>query len=275
MPGLPSLQALDYYSDMATMNLRIDLTETFPLLGRAPIVEAVVEIRARAGADWDESAVAERLKEKLPEYPVVESHRRVRHEFRMAPGQPAEQSLHDLGWRGLRFESEDKRHIAQFARDGFLFSRLTPYESWDRFQSEALRLWHLHSELAQPIEVERLGLRFVNRITIREGEFRLEDYLQAPPETPRDLDLPLVDFLDRRVLNVPGYPYRVTLIQTVQHPQGGEAVGVGLILDIDVFTTGAFALSGDGIEGRLGEMRWLKNKVFFGSITPKTLEMLK
>jgi uncharacterized protein (TIGR04255 family) len=260
---------------MATMSLRIDLTETFPLLGRAPVVEAVVEIRARSGVDWDESAVSERLKARLSEYPVVESHRRVRHEFRMAPGQPAEQSLHDLGWRGLRFESEDKRHVAQFSRDGFLFSRLTPYESWDRFQREALRLWHLHSEVAQPTEVQRLGLRFVNRITILEEQFRLEDYLETPPNTPRDLDLPLVDFLDRRVMNVPGYPYNAALIQTVQRRQEEEAIGAGLIVDIDVFTTMPFSVSEYAIERRLAEMRWLKNKVFFGSITPKTLEMLK
>lgn len=263
------------FLDMATMSLRIDPTETFPLLGRAPIVEAVVEIRARAGADWDESVVSERLKIKLPEYPVVESHRRVRHEFRMAPGQSAEQALHDLGWRGLRFESEDRRHVAQFTRDGFLFSRLTPYESWDRFHSEALRLWQLHSEQAQPTEVQRLGLRFVNRITILAEQFRLEDYLESPPKTPRDLDIPLVDFLDRRVMNVPGYRYNATLIQTVQRRLEEEAIGAGLIVDIDVFTTEPFSIGRDAIEKRLAEMRWLKNKVFFGSITQKTLEMLK
>ncbi|MBI3477364.1 MAG: TIGR04255 family protein [Acidobacteria bacterium] len=257
------------------MSLRIDLAETFPLLGRAPIVEAVIEVRARAGVAWDESAISERLKPKLPEYPVVESHRGFRHEIRMVPGQPAEQALQDLGWRGLRFESEDKRHIAQFNRDSFVFSRLTPYVSWEQFQKEGLRLWQLHSELAQPAEAQRLGLRFVNRIPAPVGEFQLEDYIEASPRTPRDLDIPLVDYLDRRVLNVPGYPYNVAVIQTVQHPQGEEAMGVGLILDIDVFTTTPSSPGRDVVEKRLAEMRWLKNKVFFGSITPKTLEMLK
>lgn len=260
---------------MGTVSQKIDLTETFPLLARAPIVEAVIEVRARAGVAWDESAISERLKPRLPEYPVVESHRGFRHEIRMVPGQPAEQALQDLGWRGLRFESEDKRHIAQFNRDSFVFSRLTPYESWDQFQKEGLRLWRLHLDLAKPTETQRLGLRFVNRIAIPPGEFELEDYLEAPPRTPRAMDLPFVGFLDRHKLSVPGYPYEINIIQTVQDPQGEEATGAGLILDIDVFTTGAFALSGDVIEKHLSEMRWLKNKAFFGSIKPKTLEMLK
>jgi uncharacterized protein (TIGR04255 family) len=52
-------------------------------------------------------------------------------------------------------------------------------------------------------------------------------------------------------------------------------VGTGLILDIDVFTTQGFDLDESILGRRLLEMRWLKNKVFFGSITGKALQMFR
>ena len=50
---------------------------------------------------------------------------------------------------------------------------------------------------------------------------------------------------------------------------------MGLILDIDVFTTRAMELNEEVFLKRLQEMRWLKNKAFFGSITQKALERFK
>lgn len=251
----------------------IDLKETFPLLARAPIIEAVIEVRARTQVPWEESAISERLKPRLPEYPSVQSHREFQHEFKVELGQPTEQTVQDLGWRGLRCESTDKRHIAQFNRDGFVFSRLAPYESWDQFQREGLRLWQLHIELAQPTEPQRLGLRFINRIVIPQEGPRLEDYLEASPRTPREMDIPFSSFLHHNVLTVPGYSYAINIIQTVQQPQGPETGG--LIVDIDVFTTQPFNLAQDVFEQHLAEMRWLKNKVFFGSVTKSALETFK
>jgi uncharacterized protein (TIGR04255 family) len=46
-------------------------------------------------------------------------------------------------------------------------------------------------------------------------------------------------------------------------------------LDIDVHNTVPFEINTAEIEKRLGEMRWLKNKAFFGSITPELVEKLK
>lgn len=277
----PTRDLLDNNSpESLTSVFKIDLTESFPLLARAPIVEAVIEIRARAEAPWEERAITESLKTRLKDYPGVLSGRAVQVKMEVSlpgaqagPAGPAKQLVDDMGWRGLRCESADKHQIAQFNRDGFVFSRLAPYESWDQFQREGLRLWQLHRELAQPTEVQRLGLRFINRITTPQEVLRLEDYLEAPPKAPREVDLPFASFLHHDTLTVPGYSYGINITQTVQPPQGPEAGG--LILDIDVFTTQPFNLDGDKLERYLSEMRWLKNKMFFGSITQKVLEAIK
>lgn len=256
-------------------NLKIDLTEKFPRLAQAPIVEAVLEVRTRAEVHWEELVVAERLKKELPDYPLVQSKREVRHELKLDSGQPAEQTIQDMGWTGLQLQSADKLHIAQFHRDSFVFSRLQPYHSWDQFRSEALRLWQIHEALAQPAEIHRLGLRFINWILLPRGSC-IEDYLQIIPKTPLGLDLPFAGFFHHDTLGVPGHPYAINTIRTMQPPQGSPAEGAGLILDIDVFTTTQpFEAQNALIEQHIEEMRWLKNKVFYGSITPKALEGMR
>jgi uncharacterized protein (TIGR04255 family) len=250
---------------------KIDLAETFPHLPHAPIVEAVIDIKGRATEPWEESAVQERFKAELPDYPQVNSQREFRHEVKIAPGHDPQQTLLDLGWKGLRLQSQDKLHIAQFNRDGFVFSRLEPYESWEQLIAEGMRLWNIHREIARPSEVQRLGLRFINRILLPPKYMEFEDYLKAPPKTPDGLDLPFHGFFHNETLAVSGHPYAVNIIRTIQRPQPPEHDRVAIILDNDVFTVQLFEFQQEILEHRLAEMRWLKNKAFFGIISEKAL----
>src|SRR5262245_29103956 len=142
--------------------VRIDVAEEFQHLPNAPIVEAVIDIRARAEAGWEEQVVRTQVDAKLKGYAFLDSQRIIEGEVKIEAGKPPEQLLRDLGWRGLRFKSEDERHICNFNRDGFAFSRLRPYENWEQLQSEALRVWQIYSAVAHPTQVQRLGVRFIN-----------------------------------------------------------------------------------------------------------------
>ena len=53
-------------------------------------------------------------------------------------------------------------------------------------ETEAMRLWELHVEVAKPTEVQRLGVRFINRITMAPQAARFDDYIQPHPETQPD-----------------------------------------------------------------------------------------
>jgi uncharacterized protein (TIGR04255 family) len=257
---------------MVTPPFRIDLTETFPRLAHAPIAEAVIEMRARAEVPWEELSIRGRLAPLLPGYPNIESQSEFKHEMQFGPGQDTVQRHRNLGWRGLRCESSDHVHIAQFNRDGFVFSRLRPYDHWEQFYAEAMRLWKIYQDLATPSGIQRLGLRFINRIELPVDGPRPADYLRMPSEVLTGMPLPRAGFFHRDVLAVPGYPYIVTIVRTVQPIQVSGSKGFGLLLDIDVFSTEPFDLRDDLLSQRLIEMRWLKNKAFFGSITEQALE---
>ncbi|MEW6363673.1 MAG: TIGR04255 family protein [Acidobacteriota bacterium] len=251
----------------------IDINEAFPHLSQAPIVEAVIDIRARASRAWEESAVRSQLQPQLQgQYELLDSQRELEHETTMERGTLPRQAARDLGWKGLRFRSGDARQVARFNRDGFVMSRLEPYVNWAQLEGEALRLWRIFVGIADPLSIQRVGVRFVNRIKLPQGELRFEEYIQPAPAPPHDLHLPFASFLHRDLLAVPGHPYAVSVVRTVQRPVGGDVLGISLIIDIDVFTTQESALDDSVLLARLQEMRWVKNKVFFGSLTDRALE---
>ncbi len=251
--------------------MKIDLTEQFEHLAKAPIVEAAIEIRARAEGPWDEAAISQQIKSRLSDYPKVTSLKQIQQEIKLQFGKPAEGLTRDLGWRGLQFQSEDGRRAVQFNRDAFVFNQLPPYEGWEALLSEAMRLWQIHAGLARPSEAQRLGLRFINRIVMPANDPNFENYIRPHAVPPSNLDLPFVGFFHQDSLAVPGYPYLINIIRMIE-PAHDQLSGAAIILDIDVFTAQPFELRDDKPQVYLAEMRNLKNKIFFGSITEKSLQ---
>lgn len=254
---------------------KIDVAEPFEHLPRAPIVEAVIDIRARATFAWNESYVRSFVESKIPDYRYLDSQQEFQAEINVAPGGRPDQMLRDLGLKGVRFRSSDQKYIAQFNRDGFVLSRLEPYTKWVELSNEANRLRLVFQGLANPTGVLRLGLRFINRIMLPVGELRFEEYIVQAPKLPYNLELPFHGFMHQDILAAPGYPYAIKLIRTILPSTVHQRGGLSIILDIDVFTVPDSVLSEDKLHDQLEEMRWLKNKVFFGSVTEKALEIFR
>jgi uncharacterized protein (TIGR04255 family) len=254
---------------------KIDLNKGFPTLPNAPIVEAALGIQARAESPWEAPTVSQKIKATLPEYPKIASHNQIVQEIKLRPKKAPETTTQDLGWNGLRIQSEVKPHIAQFNRDGFLFSRLHPYETWESFLAEAQRLWQLYVDIARPTQVQQISLRYINRIDLPPKDMEFEDYIQPAPQAPQNMNVPFYGFFHQDILAVPGHDYSINIIRTIQHPEDPTTHGLGLILDITVMTIQPFALGPEALEKRLPEMRWLKNEVFYGSITEKALKSFK
>jgi len=251
------------------MMTSIDLNETFLHLSKAPIVEAVIEIRVVPSVTWDESSLQDELKRHLPDFPKVETMRQKK--FQLPIGKQNNPIFEDLGCVGFKVHSIDNLHIAQFNKEAFVFSRLKPYEDWEQLSGEALRLWAIYCELLKPKEVTRIGLRFINRIAIKQEKVELADYYKYPPSPLKELNWTLTGYLHHDVMQVPETAYMVNLIKTVQNVPRE----IGLILDIDVFMEKRFEYNESSLQRFLEEMRWVKNKIFFTSLTEKIIEELK
>ncbi len=146
-----------------------DQGEDYPNLPRAPIVEAVIHWLAQPGKQLDPDRLRQDLSDRVPDYPICQPQQGLDISATGGPG-GASEVVHRTQWNGFRLKRDDEPFVAQFTPSGVVFSRLAPYDKWESFEQEGMRFWDLFVELAEPILVKRLGVRFINQIRLGEGE---------------------------------------------------------------------------------------------------------
>jgi uncharacterized protein (TIGR04255 family) len=249
---------------------KIDLNEEFHRLTAAPSIEAVIHWQAHGRKTLEPESLQEELTRRLPDYPFCQIQQGIEIS-ETGTTDLATEIFHRTQWDGFRLQDRQNRHVVQFTPNGVVFSRLEPYEEWESFKAEALRFWHIFLELAEPIGISRLGVRYVNRIPLDNNEHP-SVYLKTVPSDPPGLDLPTESFFHQDTYQIPGYPYAINWVRTIQPESVDPPHGRALIVDIDVFTTEVLQLDHDVLTQSLTEMRWLKNKVFFSCITDIALK---
>src|SRR6266542_3893982 len=153
----------------------------YPHLSKAPIVEAAMDFRVKLPADFKLDAFQTMRSHLATEYPGFEEQQIVQQMIRPQPGSAAEVSTRFSGTHGYRLISGDGKNVVQLRRDGFTFSRLTPYTKWEEVFAEAWRLWVLYVEASEPLEVSRIAVRYINRMLFPLPFSNPEEYLKAPP----------------------------------------------------------------------------------------------
>lgn len=240
------------------ITFKIDVEKKFKRLPHAPIVEAVIQWQATPTRTLEQTALLTELKNRFPDYECQAQHE---HELEATfSGSPQGTEFHQRSkWDGFRLTSADKKHVCQFKLNTLVFSRLAPYEGWESFTQAASLFWQGFLELAAPNTVDRLGVRFISQINLKDGE-RVSDYVEQVPAPLERIGLASEAFLHQDTFRVPGFPFRLNLVRTIQPPEPA-LIQKSLIVDIDVSTIEATPL--DSIEVRLQEMRFIKNSVFF------------
>jgi uncharacterized protein (TIGR04255 family) len=248
----------------------LDLKETFPRLARAPIVEAIIHWQARAQHSLDLENLRDTLLVRLPDYGKATPIHRFGVMAKLVSGNEPQVEHHKPNFAGLRLTSQDGHYVMQFLRDGLVFSRTRPYEHWEAFRNAAKQAWQVYRDIAQPTEIKRLGVRFINHIPTVTSE-TLGRYLREPPTCPSNL--PLREFVYQSTFAVPGHPYDIRVIKVMQPSMPELQSSTGLFVDIDVFSTNAIDAAEE--EESLNRMRWLKNKVFFTLITDEARQLFE
>ncbi len=233
------------------------------LRSAAPITEALLDLQVQFGRELE-------VDELLPIHDRVRSQyptRKQRVQLEARFDVQSRSAIHpEVKPVGFFFWSTDERQAIQARIDGFAFSRLRPYQSWQSLRDEARRLWAMYREAAQPRTISDATLRYINRIELpRPLEF--EDYLATFPRLGAGYPNALTGYLMRIVA-----PYRqatVSVTQTIDEAGVTDAT-VPVILDILVHRkTDVPAVSDDACWTTFEDLRSIKNEVFFGSLTDK------
>lgn len=240
-------------------------------LDNAPITEAVIDLRVRRDGSITESdyqALHDAIREEFPGSDTLYTRT---FQFRIdKPDQPIDSIDHGIG--GYRYTSSDKTYVVQFRNDGFSLSRLAPYETWDILKAKANRLWEIYRNGTKPSAITRVAVRYINTILLQfiEGKIDLEDYFLIVPTVPPELPQATVSSLSQLKLHdIESGASANFNISTMKI----EENGLPILFDIDVFKGGEFQVDSHEYWDLLEKLRELKNKIFFHSITGKTLEL--
>ena len=252
---------------------RRSMNETFPHLSKAPIIEAVIDLRAALAPTFNVEKLQEAHATIRQDYPQMKTQRSWLGQMMQTAGNPPKQGIRDLGVTGYAFSSADAKYVAQFRRDGFSFSRLAPYTSWEDVFGRAATLWKLFCELSQPIEVSRMAVRTINRILLPLPVTDLSKYLTAPPSVPPGTPNELLGFLTQLFVTDRATNIASNIIQTVG--QGPRETHVPIILDTDVYLERPFQAADNALLKQFDALRHMKNLIFFKSLTLEIIETFK
>ena len=244
-------------------------------LPKAPIVEALLDIRVRPTAEFD----VEHLRGIAPilesEYDApLEKHQG---EFQIMINDlnagPSANAQMKSANTGFVFHGSQKSKILQLTKDGFTQNFLPPYSNGDLLFEEARKNWAHYVVHAKPQVATRLAMRYINKVHIAGDQIDFDDSLAACPQIPDSLPQFLANFFSRVTIANPKISAFAAVTQAFSGEQG--PTGIDVVLDIDVFSEGEFDVSGSEMWDRLKELRVFKNEIFFGFVKEGKLEDYK
>lgn len=240
-------------------------------LPKAPLVEALIDLRVQLTAPFDVAQLNAIDDKTVERYPTKATMRKLAGQIHLTE-QGASQKIHMDEPYGNRYTSNDGAFVFQARTDGFTLSRLKPYSDWDELCSEAKRLWAFYTEAAGVELVTRVAVRYINRMDLPLPISDFGEYLTSPPIIPASLPQTLSSFLMRFVMHDELKGISAIVTQVLEESPSPIAP---IILDIDVFKEGSYEAQSAEWWAVLSTLRDFKNRVFFSSITDKTLELFQ
>jgi uncharacterized protein (TIGR04255 family) len=236
----------------------------------APITEAVIDIQVATAATADSLDGMREGEESA--YPSYEKLNATTGTMTIGPdGVPfAAASAAPIGHLA---RTSDGLQIYQCRTMGFALSRLAPYPHWDEFRREARRLWEKYRVIAQPTEVTRVAVRYINRIDIPLPVSNFGDYLRTVPLLSTDLPGGVSTYFMQ--LNVPLEQVGADCIINEAIITAPKPDVVSVVLDIDVYRLKDLPTDDDGLWTLFEQLRAAKNTVFEACITDQTRRLFE
>lgn len=244
-------------------------------LSAAPIVEGIIDIQFKAPVGLNVSSfrkLAERFKlaQRIEEMQMLDLDLSTG-----LSGEPPTQQKTSSTIFGIRCFSPDGKVVVQLRKNGFTFSRLAPYSSWDEVFPQAADIYQAFHQISDPIEISRIAVRNVNRLMLPPSKAIDEpgSFLINFPVLPQ---LPVArasQWMTRVLVEHPSLPIMGILTQLTEDSIVNGARPV--IFDIDVFETQFLPLEPKELLPKFHALRQWKNELFFSSLTEDCLRSFK
>lgn len=241
------------------------------LYEKPPLVEAVCELRFHPEPDWDWTIPGLLYPKICDEFP--KKRERPRYQLALDQGRDDQKrSVQGQITQWIQFLREDETALVQVGPRILTVNKLKPYDDWRSFRGLIERVWKAYREVVSPDAIDRVGLRYINRIEIPDPQVEIESYLGAVPRIPDSLPQLYASWLQRTeipLLDDNG----MLVIQTGSARETDESCSI-FMLDLDLRS--AFeAIQLDTVMGWIERAHSRIEEGFEACITDKTRELFQ
>ncbi|MBC7233980.1 MAG: TIGR04255 family protein [Chloroflexi bacterium] len=235
-----------------------------------PIVEALCEFRFEPGAPWDMAIpglVYEGIRDSFPKRRQAKTF-----EVSVAAG-PGGIEQQVVTTDRMQFLREDEKALIQVGPNLLAVNHLKPYPTWRGFLPLIRQGFNAYLAAANPKGIQRIGLRYINRIELPGKRVELADYLEFRPFVGERLPQDYGPFIVG--IQIPFEASRDFLRLQLASAVAGKPETVALMLDLDYFLAQPSAVSQDQV------FDWIKlahdhvEEVFEACITERLRQMFE
>jgi uncharacterized protein (TIGR04255 family) len=236
-----------------------------------PIEEALCEFRFKPGQDWD-LTIPGRLHVKLAN---------------TYPGKPRQQKVVEIGLEmnegtpsGLQHKealdrvqliTTDEKRIVGVGPNVLSVHMLRPYQDvdnpqrsgWDEFRCRLEEALNVYQEVAKPEGINRIGMRYINKIAFPYQQVQLGDYLSCVLPVVPGLPRIVNGYFSRTEFSYPDGVHLVLSQGTAPMPEGN----CGFVLDLDVIWEASDAVSIEDAMKKTDDLRKRERDAFEAVIT--------
>jgi uncharacterized protein (TIGR04255 family) len=244
-------------------------------LKNPPIVEAILDIECDSPVGQKLSDLKEpSQKSFMANYPKLREQLLQELKIQTKPDGTPDHSCR-YGVAAYQYLQEDEKQLVQVRAQGFTFNRLSPYTTLDDYLPEIERCWRLYVDLASPVQIRKIRLRYINRILLPlvEGSVDLDQYLEIGPHLPDEEKLKFVGFINQHSAVEIATGHQVNTVLATQNPETGN---LPVIFDNSAATIESGSPDDwSWIAGKIMALRQLKNEVFRRTLTDKCLNLFQ
>jgi uncharacterized protein (TIGR04255 family) len=167
--------------------------------------------------------------------------------------------------------STDQKIKFELSEDTITYVDENPYKGWNNFKSSALKSFLIIDEILNEVDIIRTSIRFINRFTFSNFD-NPQEYFKTLISSSEDnqLPYPLKQYGFRLIMDIPNTDIYSVVNQNVENVRSDCYI---YTFDIDVLDKQHLVFNKETLPEKMEGLREIKNEIFFGNVTQKTLDL--
>ncbi|MBR1933103.1 MAG: TIGR04255 family protein [Prevotella sp.] len=171
---------------------------------------------------------------------------------------------------GYVYFTTDQKEKLTLAETEITYTKESPYTGWDSFKDFVLKILQTLSTVLEGVTIQRTSIRFINQFNLKEFDDPTEYFNTqiTSSASENSMPYPLLKYGFRMTFDIAEGIYSI-VNQNADHLTDKYIY----IFDIDVLDRNNILFDVNSIDETLENLRVIKNNIFFGNLTNKTLEL--